>query len=162
AAAQALAAGLPFNAAVATAAGVGVARSQAAGGNLDPTLAQQYATIGANTQLAGGDVTAQATNIATHEYAKTAGYFTELPEDIRMLGVSFNTQLQSSGIALQGEIAWRENLPLQYDDVELLFSALAPFESGIAALRGTPLPANLPCVSGASATLTACNQLGRF
>jgi hypothetical protein len=162
AAAQALAAGLPFNAAVATAAAVGVSRAQAAGGNLDPALAQQYATIGANTQLAGGDVTAQATNIATHEYAKTAGYFTEFPEDIRMLGLSFNTQLQASGVALQGEIAWRENQPLQYDDVELLFSALAPFESGIAALRGTPLPPTLGCVPGAGATITACNQLGRF
>jgi hypothetical protein len=160
AAAQALAAGLPFNAAVATAAAVGVSRSQAAGGNLDPALAQAYATIGANTQLAGGDVTAQATNIATHEYSKTAGYFTEFPEDIRLIGLSFNTQLQATGIALQGEVAYRKNQPLQFDDVELLFAALAPFESGLATLRNTPLPAT--CLPGAGATLTRCNQLGVF
>ncbi len=160
AAAQALAAGLPFNAAVATAAAVGVSRSKQAGGNLDPTLAQQYATIGANTQLAGGDVATQASNIGTHEYAKTAGYFTSFPENIRMIGVSFNTQLQRTGIALQGEVAYRQNQPLQYDDVELLFAALAPFESGIAALRNTPLPST--CVAGAGATLTRCNQLGVF
>jgi hypothetical protein len=162
AAAQALAAGLPVNAAIATAAAVGVSRSQAAGGNLDPALAQQYATIGANTQLAGGDVTSQATNIATHEYSKSAGYFTEFPEDIRLIGLSFNTQLQATGIALQGEVAYRQNQPLQYDDVELLFSALAPFESGIARLRGTPLPPAAPCVPGAGSTLTFCNQLGVF
>jgi hypothetical protein len=162
AAAQALAAGLPFNAAVATAAALGVSRSQAAGGNLSPELAAQYATVGANTQLAAGDVTAQATNIATHEYSKTAGYFTEFPEDIRLIGLSFNTQLQATGVALQGEVAYRQNQPLQYDDVELLFSALAPFESGIARLRGTPLPANLSCLPGAGSTLTACNQLGVF
>ncbi len=87
-------------------------------------------------------------------------YFTEFPEDIRLIGASFNTQLQSSGIALQGEIAYRQNQPLQYDDVELLFSALGPFENGIAALRGTPLPSS--CLPGAGATLYRCNQLGAF
>ncbi len=160
AAAQALAAGLPLNAAIATGAAVGVSRSQQVGGNLSPALAQQYATVGANTQLAGGNVTAQATNLGVHEYAKTAGYFTEFPEDIRMIGVSFNTQLQTTGVALQGEVAYRQNQPLQFDDVELLFSALGPFENGIANLRGTPLPAS--CVAGAGATLFRCNQLGAF
>jgi hypothetical protein len=57
-------------------------------------------------------------------------------------------------------VAWRENQPLQYDDVELLFAALGPFESGLANLRSTPLPAT--CLPGAGATLTRCNQLGVF
>ena len=69
AAAQALAAGLPLQAAIQTGAAVGVSRSQQVGGNLSQTLAAQYATIGANTQLAGGDVTTQATNLAVNEYA---------------------------------------------------------------------------------------------
>jgi hypothetical protein len=158
AAAQALAAGLPLQAAIATGAAVGVSRSAQAGGNLSATAAQQYATIGANTQLAGGDVTTQATNLAVNEYAKTAGYFTEFPEDIRMIGLSFNTQLQATGVALQGEVAYRQNAPLQYDDVEVLFAALGPFENGIATLRGTPLPAT--CLPGAGATLLRCNQIG--
>jgi hypothetical protein len=160
AAAQALAAGLPLAAAIATGRNVGVARAAATGGNLSLEAATQYATIGANTQLAGGDVTAQATNLGVHEYAKTAGYFTEFPEDIRLIGVSFNTQLQQTGVALQGEVAYRQNQPLQYDDVELLFSALGPFENGIATLRGTPLPAT--CLPGAGATIYRCNQLGAF
>ena len=63
-------------------------------------------------------------------------------------------RLVASGIALQGEIAYRENQPLQYDDVELLFAALAPFEGGLATLRNTPLPAT--CVAGAGATLRRC------
>lgn len=159
-AAQALAAGLPFAAAVATGAAAGVSRAQQAGGNLDPALAQQYATIGANTLLAGGDVTAQASAFATHEYAKTAGYFTEFPEDIKLFGISFNTQLQATGIALQGEVSYRHNQPLQFDDVELLFAALSPLEAGLAQLRNTPLPAT--CLPGAGATLTRCNQLGAF
>ena len=160
AAAQALAAGLPFAAAVATGTAVGTQRAAQNGGNLSAAVAQQYATIGANTLLAGGDVTAQATNIATHEYAKTAGYFEEFPEDIRMIGTSFNTQVQKTGTALQGEVTYRHNVPLQYDDVELLYAALTPFESGIAQLRGITLPAT--CVPGAGATLTRCNQLGAF
>jgi hypothetical protein len=162
AAAQGLAAGLPQAAAIATAAQLGVARSAAAGGNLSLATATQYATIGAGTQLARGDVTNQATNIATHEYALTAGYFTEYPEDIKLIGLSFNTQLQWGGIALQGEVAYRQDVPLQWDDVELLFAALTPFEQGLATLRATPLPTTCPAGVPAAATLTQCGQLGGF
>jgi hypothetical protein len=162
AAAQGIAAGLPVNAAIATAAQLGVARSAAAGGNLDLATATQYATVGANTHLSGGDVTAQATNIATHEYALTAGYYTEYPEDIKLIGLSFNTQLQWGGIALQGEVAYRQDVPLQFDDVELLFAALTPFEQGLATLRGTPLPTTCPEGVPAAATLTHCGQLGSY
>ena len=160
AAAQALAAGLPFAAAVATGAGVGAQRAALTGGNLSATTAQQYATIGANTLLAGGNVTTQATNIAEHEYAQTAGYFEEFPQDIKMIGASFNTQVQKTGTALQGELTYRHNVPLQYDDVEILFAALTPFEQGLARLTGATLPP--VCLPGAAATLTHCNQLGSF
>jgi hypothetical protein len=162
AAAQGLAAGLPINAAIATAAQLGVARSAAAGGNLDLATATGYASIGANTQLSRGDVTAQASNIATHEYALTSGYFTEYPEDIKLIGLSFNTQLQWGGIALQGEVAYRQDVPLQFDDVELLFAALTPFEQGLATLRGTPLPTTCPEGNPAASTLTHCGQLGGY
>ncbi len=160
AAAQALAAGIPINAAIATAAGLGVARSTAQGGNLTIAQATEYATIGARTALAGGDVATQAGNLATHEYSKTASYFNEYPENIHMIGLAFNTQIQTGGIALQGEVTYRQKVPLQYDDVELLFAALTPFEGGLAALRGTPLPAT--CLPGPGNTLTRCNQLGAF
>jgi hypothetical protein len=163
AAAQALAAGLPLNAAVATAANVAVARAAAAGGNLSLATATQYATIGANTHLQGGNVTAQATNIGTHEYARTAGYFTEYPEDIKLIGLSFNTQLQRTGIALQGEFTYRYDQPYQFDDVELLFAALTPFErAAFTATQppGTPFPTT--CLPGAGSTLSRCGQLGAY
>jgi len=161
-AAQALGAGLSVPAAIATAANLGVQRAAAAGGNLSLATATQYATIGANTQLAQGDVATQASNIATHEYALTSGYFTEYPEDIKLIGLSFNTQLQWSGTALQGEIAYRQDVPLQFDDVELLFGALTPFEQGLATLRATPLPTSCPEGVPAASTLTHCGQLGSF
>ncbi len=97
AAAQALAAGLPIAAADSNGRGRWVPVEPRRPAAISaPRWPLQYATIGANTQLAGGDVTTQATNLAVHEYAKTAGYFTEFPENIHLIGASFNTQLQSS------------------------------------------------------------------
>jgi hypothetical protein len=59
-------------------------------------------------------------------------YLVEYPEDIRMYGMSFNTLLPW-GVALQGELSYRDNMPLQFDDVELLFSALSPLNAFIPA-----------------------------
>ncbi len=58
-------------------------------------------------------------------YEETASYFISYPEDIKLYGASFNTQLINSGIALQGEISYRQDVPLQIDDIEILFAAIA-------------------------------------
>ena len=42
-----------------------------------------------------------------------------------MLGVSFNTSLGRTGISWQGEISLKNDVPLQIDDVELLFATLS-------------------------------------
>lgn len=68
--------------------------------------------------ISGISVTGQAPN--------TGSVFTEYPEDIHLFGLSFNTQLEASGIALQGELSYRPNQPYQVDDVELLFAGLSP------------------------------------
>ncbi len=157
--AQGLAAGLPFDSAVAIAANAGVNAAAANGGDLSPETAAGYATIAGNTVLAGGSVASQATALATHEYAQTAHYFTEYPEDIQLFGVSFNTQLGTTGVALQGEVSYRQDVPLQYDDVELLFAALTPFEAVALGAQGIPVPASC---SPALPTLSRCGQLGAF
>jgi hypothetical protein len=59
-------------------------------------------------------------------YAASARYFQSYPEDIKLFGASFNTQLGRTGIALQGEVAHRKDVPLQVDDLELLYAALTP------------------------------------
>jgi hypothetical protein len=163
-AAQALAAGLPFAAAVATGAAVGQSRAAAAGGNLSLLTATQYATIGANTLLAGGNVNAQAQSIGTYEYGKTAGYFEEFPQDIKMIGASFNGEIKATGTAIQGEVAYRHNVPLQLDDVELLYAALTPFEAGIASLlsNGQVVPHPGTCPKNSPTPVSDCNQLGVF
>ncbi len=69
---------------------------------------------------------AGAAGAAVDAYAQTAAYFTEYPEDIKLLGASFNTSLGTTGVALQGEVSHRRDAPLQVDDVELLLAALSP------------------------------------
>lgn len=157
--AQALAGGQPVGSAIAIGTGAGASAAAANGGNLSLATAQEYATIAANTVLGGGSASTQASNLATHEYAKTASYFTEYPEDIQLFGVSFNTQLGQTGIALQGEVSYRHDVPLQFDDVELLFAALTPFEAVALGAQGIPMPATC---TPALPTLTRCGQLGAF
>ena len=167
AAAQALAAHNSFNQAVGigTAAGQQAAASQ--GGNLSAATAQQYATIGANTLLANNGnpaaVTAQAVNLATHEYSGTEGFFEEFPQNIKMLGLSFNTQIQKTGTALQGEVAWRHNVPIQIDDVELIYASLTPFEASLVPkLTGAPVTPAGHCVPTSPTPISGCNQIGTF
>jgi hypothetical protein len=68
------------------------------------------------------------------DYAATANYFREFPEDIKTYGVSINTELPRipllapTGMALQAEASYRQDQPLQADDVELLFAALSPLD----------------------------------
>jgi hypothetical protein len=157
--AQGLASGLPFDTAVAIAANAGAGTAAANGGDLSLATALGYATIAGNTVLGGGNVTTQATALATHEYAQTARYFTEYPEDIQLFGVSFNTQLGTTGVALQGEVSFRKDVPLQFDDVEVLFAALTPFEAAALGLQGVPMPA--ACAAPVT-TLARCGQLGAF
>ena len=49
-------------------------------------------------------------------------YQLSYPDDIQLYGLSFNTQL--GNVALQGEYSFREDAPLQVDDVEILAAAL--------------------------------------
>lgn len=61
----------------------------------------------------------------------SATYFVEYPEDIELFGASFNTLIEPLGVAWAGEISFRPEVPLQFDDVELLFAALSPLNQVI-------------------------------
>lgn len=162
-AAQALAAGLTPAAAINAGAAAGYAAAKKAGGNISAATLASYATIGANTYLGGGNVAAQANALATNEFAQTASYFAEYPDNLKSFGVSFNTQLGTSGVALQGEVSYRKDTPLQFDDVELLFAALTPLEQALFPLSAGPgaaFPSS--CLPGAGATLSRCGQLGAY
>ena len=59
----------------------------------------------------------------------TGRVIVEYPEDINLFGVSFNTTF--AGWSVGGEVSYRNNLPVQIDDVELLFAGLSPLNAAI-------------------------------
>ncbi|MCU0767658.1 MAG: DUF1302 domain-containing protein [Gammaproteobacteria bacterium] len=104
--------------------------------------------IMANTGTAAG-------LLQSGNYAASASYFLTYPEDIKLLGFGFNTQLGRSGIALQGELSHRLDVPLQMDDVEILYAALTP-------LRLLPPVPQLAPLIGLGNLLAANNQVGAY
>ncbi len=88
-------------------------------------------------------------------YAATASYFLTYPEDIKLIGASFNTEIGRTGIALQGEVSHRLDVPLQMDDVEILYAALSP-------LRLLPPVPQLAPLIGLGTLLANNNQVGAY
>ena len=84
-----------------------------------------------NTAAAAGAATAAAVGgaIGVDRYAQTANYFIEYPENIDLIGLSFNSAVGNTGWALQGEYSLKKDLPLQIDDTELLLAALTPLST---------------------------------
>src|SRR5690606_34789589 len=84
---------------------------------LPPTLQPFYP--------AAQSIAAGALQLGLLSAAQTGRYFVEYPDKIDMLGASFNTSIGSTGISWQGDISYKMDVPLQVDDVELLFAALS-------------------------------------
>ena len=99
---------------------IGSALTSVRVGSLAPSLAPYAAFYPAAQSIASG-----ARTLGFLSAAQTGRYFIEYPTDIQMLGASFNTDLGSTGISWQGEISLKNDVPLQVDDVELLFAALS-------------------------------------
>ena len=76
----------------------------------------------------------------------SATYFAEYPEDIKLYGLSFNTA-GPAGIALQGEVSYRSNQPVQYATPELLLAALGV---GNLITGTTQIPGQTPGVTTAA------------
>jgi len=74
-------------------------------------------------------IAAGAKKIGFLTAAGTGQYFIEYPKGIDMFGASFNTDVGTTGISLQGEVSYKSHVPLQVDDVELLFAALSTLDS---------------------------------
>ena len=89
---------------------------------------------------------------ATDSYGKTARYFVEYPEDLKVFGFSFNTVLGSSGWALQGEYSWHPDSPLQRTETSLFIEGLSPLTA--ASLAGAnPTPQNLAAAAASQRKL---------
>ena len=73
------------------------------------------------------DLAMIASTTITEDNITQLGAFTkgvlEYPEDIKLYGLSFNTTIGET--AFSGEFSYREDEPLQIDDVELLYAGMA-------------------------------------
>lgn len=89
-----------------------------------PIFAGQTANFSAAT--IGADLGTIATTTITEENLYDLKTFSQVklqyPEDIAMYALSFNTTLGTTAVA--GEITYRQDEPLQIDDVELLYAAM--------------------------------------
>jgi hypothetical protein len=153
--AQGLASGLSFDAAVSQATITATGIAQQLGGDIQSSELESWATVGGNTFLGGGDVEALAGSFAQDQFAKTAQYRTEFPEDLKIYGVSFATDV--FGWSWQGEYTYKKDNPLQLDDVELLFKSLSPLD-GINALTGV----SYDCIAAGGSNPNAQGNLGCF
>ncbi len=82
-----------------------------------------YLTTG---QLGGDLAYLGGNNITEENLYDNLSVFSQVklqyPEDIKMYALSFNTTIGTTAVA--GEISYRQDEPLQIDDVELLFAAM--------------------------------------
>jgi len=112
--------------------------------NLNSTEFGLYATryhsrlpisSGVNTGVSAADLPALAASLGVSiPQAATAAvfqstYFTEYPEDIDMLGLSFNTNL--GDIAWSGEVSFKHDQPIQINGPLLVGAILTQFSGGI-------------------------------
>ncbi|MGR3219577.1 MAG: DUF1302 domain-containing protein [Candidatus Anammoxibacter sp.] len=63
------------------------------------------------------------------DYAGSSKYIIEYPNNIHLFGLSFNTMLIGSRIALAGEFSFRTNMPLQINDNELIAALFTPLSA---------------------------------
>ena len=123
-------------------------------GLIDPAHAEAAIQRGVAEQLdpaavgeaVGGIAGALAIDRYTDRSNRTGEYFLEYPEDIGLLGVSFNTVLGTSGWALQGEYSLRPDAPLQRAERTVLTEGLAPVTDalGMAACASNPSMPDCP------------------
>ena len=102
---------------------------------------------------AGGQVAKLAVPIGIDKYAENAYYFIEYLEDIQLMGVSFSTEVGTTGWALQGEYSFRPDAPLQLAERKVFANALAPFNDCLAAAAapGAPPTAGPDCIAAKAA-----------
>lgn len=84
-----------------------------------------YIRYHSRTPIFSGIAGTPASVFTSPVFTDTGRYFAEYPDNIRLLGLSFNTS-GPFGIALQGEYSYRPNQPLQIAGIEVLFTTLSP------------------------------------
>jgi hypothetical protein len=87
-----------------------------------------YEDTGLPTDQARGMAEDTAAELVTNEYINEAGYFTEYPENIDMIGLTFNTATMRTGTLVAAEISHHFDYPFQQSLVELYNASLSPVQ----------------------------------
>ena len=102
--------------------------SQADVDALATTLVAPYLTTGLSPAEAADAAVSTAEMLTTSGYANRAGYQVEYPEDITMIGASFNTATLRRGILVSGEVSHHFDYPFQISLNDLFAAVLSPIE----------------------------------
>ena len=93
-----------------------------------------------STVRTGNPAAGAANQLASIRGAK---YFIDYPEDIRLYGLSFATNL--AGVSWGGEASYRPNMPLQLNTADLLSATLTPVgRASLSPLYTTGFSSNVP------------------
>jgi hypothetical protein len=104
------------------------ATSQAAVAARTAKLMPIYEAEGLSPEVAAQRALATAGTLTIGKFANATRYFATYPENIKMLGFSFNTALLRTGTLLSGEISHHLGFPVQRPVEEVLAAALSPLQ----------------------------------
>ena len=91
-------------------------------------LAPIYPAAGLSPEQAAQRAQAAAETLTIGQFANATRYFATYPENIKMLGFSFNTALLRTGTLLSGEISHHLGFPVQMPVEQVLAAALSPIQ----------------------------------
>ncbi len=92
------------------------------------TLVPAYLSTGLTPAEAADAALGTAEALTTSQYANQAGYQVAYPEDITMVGLSFNTATLKRGMLVSGEVSHHRNYPFQISLNELFSAVLSPIQ----------------------------------
>jgi hypothetical protein len=95
---------------------------------LAATLVPPYLSTGLTPAEAADAAAQTAEALTTSQYANQAGYQLEYPEDITMVGLSFNTATLRRGMLVSGEVSHHRNYPFQINLNEVFAAVLTPIQ----------------------------------
>lgn len=84
--------------------------------------------------------------------AVSSRYFVDYPEDIRLYGLSFQTNIPATGTAIGGEISHRPNMPMQISGTDLVGAAMTPLAARTTSANPLYLKGHAPVAGGQEIT----------
>lgn len=104
------------------------ATSQAEVDAVAADLVPDYLEEGLTPEEAEAMALDTASDLVLNEYVNQAGYFTEYPEHIDLVGITFNTATLRTGTLVAAEISHHFNFPFQIAFSQLFDASLSPVE----------------------------------